>query len=199
MNDKKNIYDELLLYLGQPELPGNLQKAVEEDEEIRQYWLELQNTSQKLGNDDDFLPSNIDADSFIDELNERIDTSLQTKRTPEKVITYSPSFYKWAGVAAMFILVAGISIFSLFFNRENGEISSVTIDNRAIAYYLGLDPDISIDNYDTTLTLSDNEFQVLVDNYTSQEPYQSLEGVIDDISEEEFEYLQKNFDVGDLL
>jgi len=184
----KEFHEEIMLYFGRADLPAELAGHIAECESCRAFYEELNGMASELGADDEFYPNELEAEGFLKRLNDEID------RTQPAAVT-SVSWYKLAGIAASVILVVGISLLGNFFNR-NGATLEPTEINTAVLYYD--EYQLALENSDL-YELSDDQFYILGNDYTSKRTYDAAGQLLEDLSEEELKYLEENFDVGDLL
>ena len=182
------FHEEIELYFGRADLPDELAGHIAECESCRAFYEELNGMASELGTDSDFYPNELETEGFLKRLNDEID------QTQPAAVTSIP-WYKLAGIAASVILVVGISLLGNFFNR-NGANLEPTGANTAVLYYD--DYQLALENSDL-YELSDEQFYILGNDYTSMRSYDAAGQLIEDLSDEELKYLEENFDVGDLL
>jgi hypothetical protein len=99
---------------------------------------------------------------------------------------------RWLPAAASVLLVVGVGIGGYFMGRTNLNPATATID-QPTALLLGSVDESDYDEPD------DPTFEVLLSQFTTDRPFDASEKLLDDITDEEMEYLTQNFDVGDLL
>ncbi len=182
----QNIKDELLLMAGGGSLPDDIQKHVDGCAECRAFWLELTAMAGNLGSDEDFYLDETELESSIARVEQRID-QLELN----KVTDVRSAWLSYVPAAAAVVLLLGISF---------------------LAYMMGWfssgDPGIADKSSDTALWgLENGDMDIIEESSIDYVMYQSATlnyaapGTLlyEDITEEELEYLDENFDVGEIL
>ncbi|MGD8922647.1 MAG: hypothetical protein PVH24_05315, partial [Candidatus Zixiibacteriota bacterium] len=140
-----------------------------------------------LGADADFYPDDFEAGVLLGKINEAIDDA------GEKKIFRMP-WIQYAAAAAAIVLLAGTTMIG-YFNRRSGssqqsetttEVASYDLNNGALLASV-----IDDDNY---LMFDDESVNLLIQDYASGGSYSTSEHLLNDLTTEELEYLQKNFD-----
>ena len=190
--DCREFKDELLLYFGAEELPAELARHIEECPQCREEYEELQSMSAALGADSDFYPDDITAERLARQVEGRLEA-------PAPVTAVGSSWYGVVGLAASIALVASIAFFGNFLKGlpvyDSDSQASRLEQGTTTAGDMNLNAASDANLYE----MSDDEFDILVNDYVTGRTYEAAGQLLDDISEEEFRYLEENFDVGDLL
>ncbi|MFH2049482.1 MAG: hypothetical protein ABIJ12_08550 [bacterium] len=178
--------EELFDYLGFDILPETLSDHLNECEECRNFWMELQNLGDHLGTDEKFYPDEASSDGFVWEVNARIDElEIEQKETLVKLVNYL------LPIAASIIILLGISLSSGYLgNTETNIVYNISTDlNVQNGYFLEDEEDeMEVQFVDELL----NDYSASVVNDPSEQ-------LLDDLTNEEMEYLKENFNAGDIL
>lgn len=179
---------------GQTEHEPEVDEHLTNCSECREYWEQLVNLSEALPGDEQFSFDDATIDSLIEKVEDAIHpstdiTSITTQET--KNIT-QVNLMRWLPAAAAVLLVVGVGIGGYFVGRTNLNPATATI-NQPTALLLGSVDESDYDEPD------DPTFEVLLSQFTTDRPFDASEKLLDDITDEEMEYLTQNFDVGDLL
>jgi len=178
--------EELFDYLGFDNLPEHLQEHLNNCPDCQAFWSELNSYGDHLGSDNDFSPNKSVTDSFVWEVNARIDELHEDKKeTPVKLLNYL------LPIAASIIILLGISISTGYLNNTEPDI--VNTFNGDLYYQIG-----------SYLEEDDDEMEVqfvdeLLNDYSTSVVNAPSEQLLDDLTDEEMEYLKNNFDAGDIL
>jgi len=184
-----HFQDQMLLLFGQKQLPEELHDHLAECPSCRAVWDELTGMNEKLGGDDLFFPN----DAQVEQWASRVDTAIEKiERDNVPVVTrIRKGWYERVPVAAAAALVLGIAIGTYLagrtaFDTGGAEIAS-GITGVAGLYEGGNEE------------LQESTVGSLIYDFTAQHSYEASEWLLDDLTEEELNYLEDNFDVGDLL
>jgi len=177
------------LYFGHDELPENLLTHLAECDSCRTYYDEMMSLAGDLGSDTDTPFTAEDFDRAAAGVAERIG------RQP--TVVFSPA--KWLRpmlrVAAV-IMVVGLSYGSYRLGLESnfgaGLDTLQTVDTE-------VDRLTTLLEYDVDEEMDEGLIGILIDDYCSVISYEATASLLDDISEEELEYLTENLEVGELL
>lgn len=191
MNCRK-FKEELLLSFGGDNLPEELQRHIEECDECRREYEELRAISASLGDDLDFYPDDITAELLTRQVTKKL-------VTPLKVSGQRFSWYSVVGVAASVVLVVGIAYFGNFFNslpiyEGNPRLNSLEME---LLNTGRSDMTAAVD--ESYYEISDEEFNILINDFTAGRTYEAAGQLLNDLSEDEYRYLEENFNVGDML
>ena len=175
---------------GGSEADGNLQRELEH----------MQRLAEHLGADGDFYPD----DSEVEMLVARVDSAINELRpagsyTIRKRLSVLP-WLRRATAAAVVVLLAGTGFLAYIEHRASGK--APTLDE--VGYEAVL---MSLQKPDVVAAAVGSDYQALDDNaidqllydYTSNARFSAGERLLDDLSEDELNYLEKNFNVGDML
>ncbi|MDD3733176.1 MAG: hypothetical protein PHU88_12455 [candidate division Zixibacteria bacterium] len=188
----KEYQEELMLYFGQSELPPELAEHISGCDLCRNFFEELRAMTVDMGEDKFFYPSEIEIEGLTVRINKQID-----RVTPADTKVVKPVFtwYKLAGIAASIVLIVGMALLGDFFNKTSPTSTSVELTS-SLSYTDGY---TLLRDESEYYELSDDQFYILVGDYTSERIYDAAGQLLDDLSEEELKYLEENFKVGDLL
>lgn len=180
------IKEELFDYLGFDNLPEHLEEHLDKCPDCRIFWTELNSYKDHLGSENDFSPNKLVSDDFVWEVNARIDElENEPKEQPLKFINYL------LPVAASIIILLGISLTSGYLgNTETNVVYNISTDlNVQNGYFLeDEDDEMEVQFVDELL----NDYSASVENAPSEQ-------LLDDLTDEEMEYLKANFNAGDIL
>lgn len=186
MSDRDKNRDELIEQFGKKQLPDELKREVESDEDLMREWEELQALQSVLPSEGAFAVSDSELDELCAGVEKKIDnanvTPLPVSRRP------SPAWQRSIALAATLALVV---ISSLLFNQYQPD-EEVASNSAATEYISELYTDEAVD-------LSDPMYSALLLNYTNRVEVEPVSMLLDDLTEEEFEYLSENFNVDELM
>jgi len=180
------IKDKLLENFGLLEMPDYVTAHLDECDECRLYYQELLDIKSNVDREDEFYLSQQDQEQFMVQVEQKID-----KHELGKVTNVTPKWKLYIPVAAAIVMILGIALISQIPNLFNG---SDQTDITEIDENLW----IKIDNAEIEFVNNDNLENVLID-YSSVESSINDEWMIDDVTEEEYQYLLDNFDIGEIL
>jgi len=141
-----------------------------------------------LGADEDFYPSDDEVDDLVARVDRAIDAvpdhsvPAPTLRTP-----------LWLGIAASLVLILGASWLSFKYGESVG--TTVFVDTTAATTTAPPVAEVAAED----VTLDADAVAVLLEEISDDYTYGAAERLLDDLTEAELEYLEKTFDVGDLL
>lgn len=179
---------------GQIQLEATLVEHLDGCAECREYREQLARLAEDIPDNTAFT---FDADT-IDRLVRTVDRAIdQANGTTPFAKQDSHEVSRWnlmrlAPAAAAVLLVAGVGLGGYFVGRIDLDPTTATNDYQA-AMLFGSTDETDYDEPD------DPTFEVLLSDFAADRPYDASEKLLDDITDEEMEYLAQNFDVGDLL
>ncbi len=178
--------EELFDYIGFDDLPNSIKEHLSECPECQTFWSELNSYGDKLGNESEFYPDESISDAFVGEVNARIDElESETKETPIKIINYL------LPIAASIVILLGISLSSGYLGNSETNITN----NFSGDLYMQYGSYLEEDEDEMDIELLDE----LLNDYSTSVVSASDEQLLDDLTDEEMEYLKTNFDAGDIL
>ncbi|MDX9856373.1 MAG: hypothetical protein RBT76_01125 [candidate division Zixibacteria bacterium] len=149
-----------------------------------------------LGADADFYPDDVEVERMLARVNERIDELGGPVSAPVS-IRMTPIWKQALASAAAILLVVGAA----YVGMQTGllvpgggerETAVVTFDTASLM--------TEITDYETELyALTDRGVQTLLQEAVAGDGAVSAERLLGDLTDDEYEYLQATFDVGDLL
>ncbi len=180
---------ELLLELfGGEKMTPEVREHLAACADCRSFWRELQDLSGRLGSDEMFAISDEEAEAAV----ARVDAALVPRRRCER-----PLMSFWHRVrsnvalpAAAAILVLGISV-SLYLSETESGLAGFSTS-----------PDVDMGIAELVTGEEDLDratVDVLLYDLTAQHASFASELLLEDLTEEELEYLEKSFDVKELL
>ena len=182
----RNIQEELYERLGQEVLPPDIEAHISQCEECRNLWNELKQLQSRLGVDETFYLDDSEIDELTDGVMREIETSTPTVITP---------LYRMAQMvlpmAASLLLLFGVSKLS---DRPVADYSSSVATISDI-----FEEDYYTSDYDDTDDMDVATLELLVSDYAFGDVVTPGEALLDDLTDEEFEYLKDNLDMGELL
>lgn len=179
---------------GQRQLEAGAAEHLNNCAECREYWEQLTSLAEDLPDDANFSVDADTIDTLVQSVDRTIDLSDDTAQTAR---TDSHDFSPWTLIkllpaAAAVLVVVGVGIGGYFVGRTDLD-STTAINDQPAAMLLGSTDESDYDEPDE-LT-----YEVLLSDFATDRPYDASEKLLDDITDEEMEYLTQNFDVGDLL
>jgi len=193
--------DELLLYAGQDRLPDDILNHLESCTVCREVWGEIQTITERLGDDNDFVPVDLNADQFVADVERKIEAvSVRTEvsshlRDQSERVTWI-GWSRYLSAAAAILMLVGISLIGSWESGKYANTGSVIFDSLT-----GLDRSVSllwlyeseVDQFD------DDVLSVILSDFGGNGYFEASELLLDDLSAEELQYLEENFDVGEVL
>ena len=185
----EKAYELIQLHFGYDELPEDLLDHLAKCDSCRTYYDEMMSLAGDFGSDVDLPFTAEDIDRAVAVVEGRID------RQP--TVVFSPA--KWLRpilrVAAV-LMVVGLSYSSYQLGLESNfnagldtlQTADAEVDRLAILL-----------EYDADEEIDEGMIGILIDDYCSVISYEATASLLDDISEEELEYLTENLEVGELL
>lgn len=143
----------------------------------------LQAVSTTIGSDELFFEPDEIVAKRVEAVNNKID-QLELS----KVVDVKSRWKSYVPMAAALFLVLGVGLLTKVLLQF--DTSTQTAENTNSEYLLN--------DADTKL-LSEVDFSEFVDDYTSEFGLDNDLNMLDDISEEEYKYLEKNLNIGEIL
>ncbi len=146
----------------------------------------LQSVSTEIGSDELFFETDATVNKRVEEVNSKID-QLELS----KVVDVSSRWKAYVPMAAALVLVFGVGLITkvaLQFvdTPETAEISQVEMLF------------VSLTDEDTQ-SLTEIEFSEFVDDYTTEYTLDNELKMLDEMTEEEYKYLEENLNIGEIL
>jgi predicted anti-sigma-YlaC factor YlaD len=180
------IKDKLLESFGNTELTSDLINHLNECTECRQYYQELLSITDSIRFEEDFYLTQAERERFVAEVDKKID-----QHELSKVTDITPKWKSYVPVAAAIVMILGIALVSqLSYLFDSSDQNNITDNNDSLW--------INIDKSEIEFVNNDNYENVLID-YSSVENSVSNDWIIDDVTEEEYQYMLDNFDIGEIL
>jgi hypothetical protein len=181
--------DRMLSLFGQKELPEELRSHLAKCPSCRAVWEELTAVSEKLGGDDLFHPDDLQ----VERLASIVDTAIEKMERDRRHVAMwiRRVWHERIPVAAAAALVLGIAIGMYMAGRTTLEspVAEVAYNvDYTVALYEEVDEELDAGTIGN-----------LIYDFTIQHRYEASEWLLDDLTEEELDFLENNFDVGDLL
>lgn len=175
-------------HLGQSvAVPDEIDMHLASCADCRNFRRELNEVSDVLGQDEDYFIDAAEVDALVASVISDIETSEHAVVTP---ITVLRPWYNLVAAAAVVVFVLGTAIVS------------VRLSNPAITSELESVPagsvQAEVDEADL-YALDDASLQVLMRDFASDEQYQTVGEILDDMSDDELQVVFDNFQVGDIL
>ena len=186
MNEHERHRDELYEHFGDKQLPESLKHELDTDSDLKREWEELQAIEEALPDEASFGVSDAELDALCAAVDEKIDTANIT--SVRRYRFFTPTWQRTLALAATLVLVAiGSLLFNHYQPAEQTAVRSNTTD-----YTSAL---ISGDDVE----MSDPMYNALLMNYTSGSTAEPASLLLNDLTDAEMKYLQKNFDVDELM
>lgn len=182
----KDFRDELILYIGGHDLPEDIRAHLESCSDCRAFWTELNSVTGNLGKDSDFYLDEAELEASASGVDERIDR-LELGRVTDA---------RWAwksfvpAVAAMVLLVGmSLIIYTAGWLSGNGGQAGLEVEDSLF---------VTVENGEVDV-LSESDYEYILYQVSVDGRAATSEALFDEITEEELEYLQQNFDIGEIL
>jgi hypothetical protein len=134
-----------------------------------------------MGSDEDFYPDTHEAQLVLEQVEKAIARPRVTKL----------NLYRPVAIAASVVLIVSVSLISLMMSRnDSSEIGSPPLVADSAEY---------LSSQVASGELDPSTLKEILGDFTSSYGYQASDLLLDDISDEELQYLENNFDVEDLL
>ncbi len=188
------VKERLLDCFGDPELPRELADHIRQCDDCRAEWEKLRALAVQMPPDSDFFLSDAEADRFVVKVAQAISRTEQRGdneiRNPRITRLFTAlSWSRALPTAAAVVLLVGMSLIGQRSQRLATEPSTLSVET-VIA------DEVNIAAYDEP---DDDMVSALISKYSSEQDYGASEALLNDITEEEFEYLMDSFDPGDML
>ncbi|MDH3890867.1 MAG: hypothetical protein OEV49_07255 [candidate division Zixibacteria bacterium] len=179
---------------GQTRLETSVLEHLKSCAECRRYWQQLAGLAEDIPDDQAFAIDAATVDRLVQKVDGVINLSNGTASlAPSDSRESSPwSLLKLLPAAAALLVVVGVGVGGYFVGRTDLDPPTATND-QADATLSGLVDESDYDEPD------EPTYDILLSAFTTDRPYDASEKLLDDITDEEMEYLTQNFDVGDLL
>jgi len=184
-----HFQEQMLVYFGQKQLPTDLQEHLAECTTCQAAWKELSNLGDRLGENDLFHPNDAQVDRLVSKISSTIEEMEQDKK--HYVPWVRKVWYTYVPTAAAAALVLGIAIgkYMTGGTAPDSRVTEMAVNKT----------DISGLYEEGDQELDEDAVVTLIDDFTAQHSSDASEWLLDDLTEEELKYLEKSFDVGDLL
>ena len=186
-NDCQNL---ILENFGSSELQFDCLEHLQSCSSCRQFHLELAPLRRRLGDDTLFHLTQSESSSFLETLSQRLDRP--------HVIDIRPRFaLRRLAIAAALLLLAGAGAFRLWYATDSGSADSVAVvESGPVADSLLA---IAVDLPADSLDLNDHDVQILLHDFSQNRGFEATESLLNDLTDDEIKYLQKNLNKGDIL
>ena len=182
----KHIQDELILHIGRPELPDDIRAHLESCSDCRALWSELTSAARGLGSDSDFYLDEADLEASVSRVDDRID-----RLELGKVTDVRRAWMSYVPAMAAVVLLVGMSLIIYTAGWLNGNGGQTALGEQDSLF-------VTVANGDVD-DFSESEYEYIL-HQVSIDSRAAATGVLSgDITEEELEYLDQNFDVGEIL
>lgn len=175
----EQVKEQLDLFFGSEKLPEEIEQHLVKCEDCRAYRRELMLLGEKLGMDSDFEPAPPDLEKAIASVEDRIDSETTT-------IVPVSWFRQLTRVAAV-LLIAAVSYTTYLIGQKHGQEPAARVVDTVVT---GTADSVEMD---------DHFVSILIQDFSSDSYFGAGEQLLDDLTEEELEYLTENMTVGDLL
>jgi len=188
-NKIKNILDESF----GSTLPVEIIDHLNSCQSCNDYWQEINTLSSALFNSSDLELSEKELDQAVVNINQVIDNQNS------KIIPIANKYHsRWLVISrvAAVLAVIMVSYGSFQLGQNNTAVLPQPVIENSIDIF-GSDLISWSDEEDQEL--DDETVSLLIADYTSESGINAVENLLDDLTDEEIEYLEKNFDIGDIL
>ncbi|MDH4155781.1 MAG: hypothetical protein OEW00_00695 [candidate division Zixibacteria bacterium] len=188
--DCRTVRDQLMLSFADESLPADVARHVEGCPECTRYLRELQIIGERLGTDDLFYPEVAELKRLVTAVDRQIAELEPAAARPARVTPLRPAF-GYLAAAAVVVLVAGVYLVS-YLSGINGE-GGIAGLGRVDTVFQSADEEAELYEPD------ESSVGMLLYDFVDGRKLTAGEVLLDDITVDELEYLEENFDVGDLL
>jgi len=189
------VQQEMMLLFGSGDLPEEIQFHLDSCPECRDFAVELEALQNRLGDDDDFFPTDSETERLVVSVDAAIDEFESRKIEPSKVVAIAPSQNlfrgKYLAVAAAIVLVLGAYLVGQFSVEMPPHSTNIESDSLFSSVWSETDEE----QYEP----NDPAVGMLINDYAETARLSGVDELLSDITEEEYEYMMENFDIGDLL
>ena len=175
--------EELDLYLGQPELPADLAAHLTSCSSCRVYVKQMNALASSLGDDTLFDANIFESNRVVCQ----VEDAIAEKEQPAASWLWRIRFVAAAAVIVLSVAV-GVNQY------RNGNIAEITLPSDS-SMYAALDSDPI---FSDSLQVTAAELEQMLLDYSTQDD-QAADELLQNLTDEELQYLEKNFDVGELL
>lgn len=182
----QQIQQELLIFFGQQTLTDELQTHLDSCSMCQKFRKDLKSLTGNISSEEDFYLNEKAVEKMVTRIDDEIDRLEINKAVGSRTIwvSYLPA------VAAMILLV-GISFMAYMFDFFR-------LDKNQEAHFNKDSLLVSVDD-NSTGELNENELEYILYEFATDKYENASELLLGDFTEEELQYLEKNFDVGDIL
>jgi hypothetical protein len=186
----KTAQEQIMLSFADESLPDDVARHVGSCRECTQFLRELQTIGEKLGPDDLFHPEAGEVERLVSAVDRRIAELEPPAARPVRATPLRPGFGYLAAAAAV-VLIAGIYLVSYLsgINGEGGMTGLGSVDTVLT----------SVEEEAELYEPDESSVGMLLYDFVGSRKLSAGEALLEDITEDELEYLEQNFDVGDLL
>jgi len=185
----REFQDQLYDWFGQGELPAELQAHLDTCAACRKVRSELNSAAGHLGDNELFAPAGDEIEGMLAAIDERLDAATVV------IPRWRTTVLRLAPVAAAVALLLGIGLISQ--RSTVSEMAAIDTGSTVDEYALLDNADLAYTNEDETL--DEATIDVLLEDYTSANRIEPSRTLLDDLTEDELDYLNVNFDVGEIL
>lgn len=196
----RDCQDELLLMAGQDMLPDEITDHLAACPDCRERWRELETIKELISVQEDFLLDAIEQERVLTDVARRIGVSESGKAdTVWRSVVLEPvttvGWQTYLSMAAAILLLLGISMTGSWqerLSRTSTQAGGSPSDTGAMVSLLSL--------YDGGADqLDDVALNLIMSDYGQKGYFEASEQLLDDLSDEELQYLEKHFDLGEVL
>ena len=195
MNEREP-HDEMELFFGRRKPEDDFFDSEAKQRELKR----MQDLAVHLGSDSDFHPN----DSEVEMLAVRVDRAIDNLRPAGSyVVRKRLSIMPWlrrATATAVVVLLAGTGFLAYLEHRavnRNPSLEDVGYETALLSLQK---PEVVAAAIGTDYqALDENAIDQLLYDYTSNARFSAGERLLEDLSDDELKYLEKNFNVGDIL
>ncbi|HDL01398.1 MAG TPA: hypothetical protein ENH23_04115 [candidate division Zixibacteria bacterium] len=185
MNCKK-YEQELFESFGINSFSSELLKHINTCDSCKDIFANLHAVSTTFGSDELFFESDEIVAKRVEAVNDKID-QLELS----KVVDVKSRWKSYVPMAAALFLVLGVGLLTkVLLQFDTSTQTAVNTNSEYLSFSL---------NDEDTKFLTEVDFSEFVDDYTSEFGLDNDLNMLDDISEEEYKYLEENLNIGEIL
>ena len=194
----KDVIELLVTGFGFDDLPAELRQHIDQCPDCMALQQELQSIHRKVEQSSEFDFTDAEIENAVAGVEKRLDADIVSTITAKQNSSQFTTFANWlrpmARIAAVVLFVA--ATYGAYRVGQLQVGTSPGIDSLVVSGD-GIDESDWLDS--NTEYMDDAMISTLIDDFSDHGYFEAGEAILDDLTDEEMEYLIENFDVGDIL
>lgn len=182
----REIQEELYLCAGVETLPADMKRHLDGCPECSQVWQELSAVLNNAGTDETYYQDR----TFVTQMVTRVDTEIDLLELSKETSIWS-LWKTYVPVAAAVVLILGLS-----FTVNQTDWFGSSSDQADLT---SRDSLVSILNGGSAIDLTSTDVSYLLTDFATERNQSATELLLEDLTDEEYEYLQNNLNAGEIL